>query len=206
VNSCLVIESINLLRGPSCWRSGRALPRFPAPRSGNAHRTSLLSKRGTRPVILNRSNRKRPFSFAKRWDRERHRVDAFCRLKDFRRIATRYDRLDATSSPRSISRPPIWVGLLSLDPSSSAANVLCGRPLGFKSESENSDGRSIAIMCPGCWRGIMTAGPDGFRNPAPNSPAVSEAGTLNGVLWIVGSTDRHLTQLFHPGTNARSRG
>src|SRR3954466_4988047 len=25
------------------------------------------------------------------------------------------------------------------------------------------------------------------------------------VLWIVGSTDRHLIQLFHPGTNARFR-
>jgi putative transposase len=53
-----------------------------------------LSKRGTRPVIPNRSNRKRPFGFSKKWYRQRHRVEnAFCRLKDFRRIATRYDRL-----------------------------------------------------------------------------------------------------------------
>ena len=51
----------------------------------------------------------------------------------------------------------------------------------------------------------MTAGPDGFRDPAPNNPAASKAETLNGVLWIVGSTDRHLIQLFHPGTSARSR-
>lgn len=53
-----------------------------------------LSERGTKPVIPNKSNRKRRFSFSKRWYRERHRVEnAFCRLKDFRRIATRYDRL-----------------------------------------------------------------------------------------------------------------
>ncbi len=53
-----------------------------------------LSERGTRPVIPNRSNRKRPFPFSKKWYRKRHRVEnAFCRLKDFRRVATRYDRL-----------------------------------------------------------------------------------------------------------------
>ena len=53
-----------------------------------------LRGRGTKCVIPNRSNRKKPFSFSKKAYRERHRVEnAFCRLKDFRRIATRYDRL-----------------------------------------------------------------------------------------------------------------
>ena len=53
-----------------------------------------LRRRGTKCVIPNRSNRKRRFSFSKKAYRERHRVEnAFCRLKDFRRIATRYDRL-----------------------------------------------------------------------------------------------------------------
>ena len=53
-----------------------------------------LRGRGTKCVIPNRSNRKQPFSFSKKAYRERHRVEnAFCRLKDFRRIATRYDRL-----------------------------------------------------------------------------------------------------------------
>ena len=53
-----------------------------------------LRARGTKCVIPNRSNRKQPFSFSKKAYRERHRVEnAFCRLKDFRRIATRYDRL-----------------------------------------------------------------------------------------------------------------
>jgi putative transposase len=53
-----------------------------------------LRRRGTKCVIPNRSNRKQPFSFSKKAYRERHRVkNAFCRLKDFRRIVTRYDRL-----------------------------------------------------------------------------------------------------------------
>ena len=53
-----------------------------------------LDERGTRPVIPNRSNRKQPFSFNKRLYRLRWRIEsAFSRLKDFRRIATRYDKL-----------------------------------------------------------------------------------------------------------------
>jgi transposase len=53
-----------------------------------------LRDRGTKPVIPNTATRKRPFSFDKKTYRQRHRVEnAFCRLKDFRRIATRYDRL-----------------------------------------------------------------------------------------------------------------
>ena len=53
-----------------------------------------LHRRGTRPVIPNRSNRKQPFSFSKRLYKLRWRIEtAFNRLKDFRRIATRYDRL-----------------------------------------------------------------------------------------------------------------
>ena len=53
-----------------------------------------LKKRGTKAVIPNKSNRKQPFSFSKKSYKKRHRIEnAFCRLKDFRRIATRYDRL-----------------------------------------------------------------------------------------------------------------
>jgi transposase len=53
-----------------------------------------LKDRGTKPVIPNRSNRKQPFSFNRRLYKERRRIEnAFGRLKDFRRIATRYDRL-----------------------------------------------------------------------------------------------------------------
>jgi transposase len=51
-------------------------------------------QRGTKPVIPNRSNRKRPFPFSKRLYKLRWRIEgAFNRLKDFRRIATRYDKL-----------------------------------------------------------------------------------------------------------------
>src|SRR5450432_3811614 len=53
-----------------------------------------LDERGTRPVIPNRSNRKQPCLFSKRLYKLRWRIEAaFNRLKDFRRIATRYDRL-----------------------------------------------------------------------------------------------------------------
>jgi transposase len=53
-----------------------------------------LKARGTKAVVPNRSNRKQPFSFDKKAYRQRHKIEnAFCRLKDFRRIATRYDRL-----------------------------------------------------------------------------------------------------------------
>jgi putative transposase len=53
-----------------------------------------LQERRTKPVIPNRSNRKQPFSFSKRLYKLRWRIEsAFNRLKDFRRIATRYDKL-----------------------------------------------------------------------------------------------------------------
>jgi transposase len=53
-----------------------------------------LDERGTKPVIPNRTNRKQPYSFSKRLYKLRWRIEsAFNRLKDFRRIATRYDRL-----------------------------------------------------------------------------------------------------------------
>jgi transposase len=53
-----------------------------------------LSQRGTKPVVPNKCNRKQPFAFDRKSYKQRHRIEnAFCRLKDFRRIATRYDRL-----------------------------------------------------------------------------------------------------------------
>src|SRR4029077_8871202 len=53
-----------------------------------------LKDRGTKAIIPNRSNRRQPFRFSKKAYKQRHRIEnAFCRLKDFRRIATRYDRL-----------------------------------------------------------------------------------------------------------------
>jgi len=49
---------------------------------------------GATPVIPNRCNRNEPFAFDRRLYKLRWRIEAaFNRLKDFRRIATRYDKL-----------------------------------------------------------------------------------------------------------------
>ncbi len=59
----------------------------------SAELRSWLKQRGSRAVIPNKSNRKQPFTFDRMSYKQRHRIEnAFCRLKDFRRIATRYDR------------------------------------------------------------------------------------------------------------------
>src|SRR3974377_1891455 len=53
-----------------------------------------LDEHGTKSIIPNRSNRNQPFSFSKRLYKLRWRIEAaFTRLKDFRRVATRYDKL-----------------------------------------------------------------------------------------------------------------
>lgn len=54
----------------------------------------MLEIRGAKAVIPNKSNRKQTFAFNKRLYKLRWRIEAaFNRLKDFRRIATRYDKL-----------------------------------------------------------------------------------------------------------------
>jgi len=58
-----------------------------------------LAGRGSRVVIPNRQNRKRPYAFDAVTYKRRNVVErTFCRLKDFRRLAVRYDRLDETFS------------------------------------------------------------------------------------------------------------
>jgi transposase len=60
----------------------------------SAELRGALAQRGAKPVIPNRSNRNQPFPFSKRLYKLRWRTEAaFNRLKDFRRIATRYDKL-----------------------------------------------------------------------------------------------------------------
>ena len=60
----------------------------------SAELREALDERDTKPVMPNRGYRKQPFSFNKRLDKLRWRIEnAFNRLKDFRRIATRYDKL-----------------------------------------------------------------------------------------------------------------
>jgi len=55
-----------------------------------------LREAGATPVIPGRRNRKRTVQYDRRRYRDRHLVEnAFCRLKEFRRVATRYDKLAA---------------------------------------------------------------------------------------------------------------
>jgi transposase len=51
---------------------------------------------GVQSVIPGRINRKRTVRYDEKRYRDRWRIEAaFCRLKDFRRVATRYDKLAA---------------------------------------------------------------------------------------------------------------
>jgi transposase len=53
-----------------------------------------LKDQGTKAVIPNRSNRKKKYRFDREKYEKRHKIkNAFCQLKDFRLIATRYDKL-----------------------------------------------------------------------------------------------------------------
>ena len=57
----------------------------------------ILAEKKIKAIIPNRRNRKQPFSFDAVTYKRRNVVErTFCRLKDFRRFATRYDRLAAT--------------------------------------------------------------------------------------------------------------
>jgi putative transposase len=54
----------------------------------------FLIERGTCPVIPNHPTRKHPHPFDPETYKQRNLIERmFCRLKDFRRIATRYDKL-----------------------------------------------------------------------------------------------------------------
>lgn len=71
------------------------MKRVIADRGYDANRLrATLRQQGTIPVIPGRRNRKRPIQYDERRYRDRWLVEAmFCRLKDFRRVATRYDKL-----------------------------------------------------------------------------------------------------------------
>ena len=60
---------------------------------GDSLRADII-KRGAKPVIPNKSNRIALHRFDKRAYGGRNVIErSFCRLKDFRRVATRYDKL-----------------------------------------------------------------------------------------------------------------
>jgi len=53
----------------------------------------FIKERGATPVIPPKKNRRIQYRYDKALYKTRHRVERFfCRLKDFRRVATRYDR------------------------------------------------------------------------------------------------------------------
>ena len=57
----------------------------------------FLRERGTIPIIPNNPTRKKHHPFDEVAYRQRNLIERmFCRLKDWRRIATRYDKLAAT--------------------------------------------------------------------------------------------------------------
>jgi putative transposase len=59
----------------------------------NSLRRTLEAQK-TEAVIPSTTSRKRPIPYDRRAYRERNRIErAFCSLKDFRRVATRYDKL-----------------------------------------------------------------------------------------------------------------
>ena len=58
------------------------------------HLRRLLAKRGTNAVIPSTASRATPIPYDKRAYKERNRIERmWCRIKDWRRIATRYDKL-----------------------------------------------------------------------------------------------------------------
>ena len=70
----------------------------------------FLIERGTTPVIPNNPTRKRFHPFDADAYKNRNLIErAFCRLKDWRRIATRYDKLAANfSSAVAIAAIILW--------------------------------------------------------------------------------------------------
>ena len=70
----------------------------------------LLIERGTLPVIPNNPTRKRPHPFDEDAYRHRNLIERmFCRLKDRRRIATRYDKLASSfAAAVAIAAVIIW--------------------------------------------------------------------------------------------------
>jgi transposase len=84
------IKNADLLVGESVGMKGLI-----ADRGYDTHRLRrTLRDQGTIPVIPGRRNRKRPIHYHKRRYKDRWRVEAmFCRLIDFRRVATRCDKL-----------------------------------------------------------------------------------------------------------------
>jgi hypothetical protein len=102
------------------WRPRREIDEFAAagPAPIPFHGKSPCTQATTASFSARHLNRKQPFSFNRRLYKERRRIEnAFGRLKDFRRIATRYDRLARNFLASVCIVAALVVGLMSLDPS-----------------------------------------------------------------------------------------
>ena len=91
---------LKLVDGGAIRRVGRGRPRLrPACIAGDkgydsAALRDALRRRGIEPLIPSRSNRKRVLAFDKERYRERNVIErCINRLKQWRRVATRYDKL-----------------------------------------------------------------------------------------------------------------
>ena len=70
-----------------------------------------IEQHGAMPNIPPKASRRWKNCFSPILYRGRNAIERmFCRLKDFRRVATRYDRLATTSSPLSASPQPSATG------------------------------------------------------------------------------------------------
>ena len=82
----------------------RRLPTLPAAETLSADKgydsdrfRAALTRRDISPCIPGRVHRKNPIAYEPEWDKYRNRIERRCgRLKDWRRIATRYDRCAPT--------------------------------------------------------------------------------------------------------------
>ena len=62
---------------------------------GNKKNRSSVTRKGGIPVVPPKSNAKRPWKYDKKTYKKRNEIERlFHHLKNFRRIATRYDKLD----------------------------------------------------------------------------------------------------------------
>jgi transposase len=82
------------------------------------HLRAALAQQQTEAVIPSTRSRKHPIPYDTNTCRERNRIErAFCSLKDFRRIATRYDKLARNFlSAVAIAAAILWWTWVSLDP------------------------------------------------------------------------------------------
>lgn len=101
-----------LLSGGQCFDGKAAMPLLkplPPPKKLLADKAydcaafrDWLSRRGTTPVIPTKINLRKPYPYNKQACRHHNKIERmFCRLKDARRIATRYD--NCATAPCTLS-------------------------------------------------------------------------------------------------------